>query len=65
MSHQINLTRIRAVNNALVALKEKVVFVGGATISLYAEREIFELRPILIESFVKVLDSSVILLLQL
>lgn len=45
MSHQTNLVRIKAVNKALETLKEKVVFVGGATISLYADREIFEVRP--------------------
>lgn len=37
MSHHINLVRLRAVANALSELNEKVVFVGGATISLYAD----------------------------
>ncbi|GAB3769734.1 hypothetical protein GCM10028818_06370 [Spirosoma horti] len=36
MSHHINLVRLRAVANALAELNEKVVFVGGATVSLYA-----------------------------
>lgn len=45
MSHQINIVRIQAVANALDNLKEKVVFVGGATISLYPERQVFEVRP--------------------
>lgn len=45
MSHQINIVRIKAVATALDTLKEKVVFVGGATISLYPERQVFEVRP--------------------
>ena len=45
MSHRINIVRIKAVANALDSLKEKVVFVGGATISLYPERQVFEVRP--------------------
>lgn len=45
MSHQINITRIKAVNNALGDLKNKVVFVGGATVSLYADRVAPETRP--------------------
>lgn len=44
MSHQTNLERIKAVSKALETLKEKVVFVGGATISLYPDREVFEVR---------------------
>jgi predicted nucleotidyltransferase len=45
MSHQINITRIKAVNSALGNLKNKVVFVGGATVSLYADRMAPETRP--------------------
>jgi predicted nucleotidyltransferase len=45
MSQHINIVRIKAVANALEDLKEKVVFVGGATISLYADRNVFEVRP--------------------
>lgn len=45
MSHQTNITRIRAVSNALGKLKDKVVFVGGATVSLYADRAATEARP--------------------
>ena len=44
MSHQINITRIRAVSNALGDLKDQVVFVGGATVSLYATRAAIETR---------------------
>jgi len=36
MSHQRNLQRIRAVAHALHGLHQPVVFVGGATVSLYA-----------------------------
>ncbi len=45
MNHHINTTRIKAVAHALDSLKEKVVFVGGATISLYPDRPVFEARP--------------------
>jgi predicted nucleotidyltransferase len=44
MSHSTNITRIKAVNNALGELKDKVVFVGGATVSLYPDRRFFETR---------------------
>ncbi|MEO7264369.1 MAG: nucleotidyl transferase AbiEii/AbiGii toxin family protein [Ferruginibacter sp.] len=44
MSHSINILRIKVVNNALGVLKDKVVFVGGATISLYPDRQVFEVR---------------------
>lgn len=45
MSHQTNVTRIRAVSNALGELRDEVVFVGGATVSLYADRIATEVRP--------------------
>lgn len=45
MSHQANITRIKAVSNALGSLKDQVVFVGGATVSLYADRAAAEARP--------------------
>lgn len=45
MSHHTNTVRIKAVANALDNLKEKVVFVGGATISLYPDQPVFEVRP--------------------
>ena len=45
MNHHTNTVRIKAVANALENLKEKVVFVGGATISLYPDRQVFEVRP--------------------
>ena len=44
MAHSINILRIKIVNNALGYLKDKVVFVGGATISLYPDRQVFEVR---------------------
>ena len=37
MSDHINKTRIKAIHNGLGDLKDKVVFVGGATVSLYAD----------------------------
>ena len=45
MSHHKNIVRIKAVHNALGSLKDDVVFVGGATVSLYADRMAEEVRP--------------------
>ncbi len=45
MSHHTNIVRIKAIPNALIELKEKVVFVGGSTISLFPDRPVFETRP--------------------
>ncbi len=45
MSGHENLLRIKAVSNALQELSDSVVFVGGATVSLYADRETEEVRP--------------------
>ena len=44
MSHHANIVRIKAVANALAELKETIVFVGGATISLYPDRQGSEVR---------------------
>ena len=45
MSHRENITRIKAVYNALEELANGVVFVGGATVSLYTDRPAPEVRP--------------------
>lgn len=45
MSNTENIARIRAVYNALEELAEQVVFVGGATVSLYTDRPTIESRP--------------------
>lgn len=45
MSHQTNITRIKAVAGLLKALQQEVVFVGGATVSLYAGAAAAESRP--------------------
>lgn len=45
MSHLNNTLRIKAVARALGELKDDVVFVGGATVSLYADRMAAEVRP--------------------
>ncbi len=45
MSHQENITRIKAVYTALEELANDVVFVGGATVSLYKDRPAAETRP--------------------
>jgi predicted nucleotidyltransferase len=46
MSYHENIVRLKSVANALGALKDKVVFVGGATVSLYASRPLaVSVRP--------------------
>ncbi len=45
MSHTQNVLRIKVVYNALEELAQEVVFVGGATVSLYSDRMAEELRP--------------------
>lgn len=45
MSHQQNITRLSVVNSALEELSNEVVFVGGATVSLYADKASVESRP--------------------
>lgn len=42
--HQ-QLVRIKAVHQNLGDLQDQVVYVGGATISLYADRQTLEIRP--------------------
>ncbi|HEX8516876.1 MAG TPA: hypothetical protein VF868_11795 [Bacteroidia bacterium] len=38
MNHHINIVRLRAVATQLEEWKDKIIFVGGATVSLYASR---------------------------
>lgn len=45
MSNRQNITRIKVVNNILAELSRRVVFVGGATVSLYSDRPSLETRP--------------------
>jgi len=45
VNHHLNITRIKSVYHSLGELKEKVVFVGGATISLYVDSKTEEIRP--------------------
>ena len=45
MSIRENITRIKVVYDALEELAEEVVFVGGATVALYADRPASETRP--------------------
>lgn len=46
MSHQTNVVRIKGVYNALAGLNESIAFVGGATVSLYADKpEQTDVRP--------------------
>jgi predicted nucleotidyltransferase len=45
MSQQINITRIKVVARALQELNQPVVFVGGATVALYADAAAPEARP--------------------
>jgi predicted nucleotidyltransferase len=56
MSNQVNITRIKAVFHALEELAPEVIFVGGAVVSLYADRPYSETRAtddidILVELF--------------
>ena len=45
MKGKENIERIKAVYHALDNLKDEVVFVGGATVSLYADRQTTQIRP--------------------
>jgi predicted nucleotidyltransferase len=45
MSHRQNITRLKVVYGALEELASEVVFVGGATVSLYADRPYSDSRP--------------------
>ncbi|MFM7671917.1 MAG: hypothetical protein ACKO6Q_04915 [Bacteroidota bacterium] len=45
MSHRQNIVRIKAVHQALEDLNKQVLFVGGATVSLYTDRPSGEVRP--------------------
>lgn len=46
MSYHENVVRLKSVANALGTLKDRVVFVGGATVSLYATRPLaISVRP--------------------
>lgn len=45
MSHRQNITRIKAVYHALEELANEVIFIGGATVSLYADRPYIDARP--------------------
>ncbi|MBA4054154.1 MAG: hypothetical protein C0490_05530 [Marivirga sp.] len=44
MSHQNNISRIKIVHDALGDLHNEVVFVGGSTVSFYADQQTFEVR---------------------
>lgn len=44
MNHQNNIYRIKTVYQALDELQREVVFVGGATVSFYADQQTFEIR---------------------
>jgi hypothetical protein len=45
MNGNDNIQRIKAVYNVLGELRDAVVFVGGATVSLYADRQTTQIRP--------------------
>lgn len=45
MHSKADIVTIKAVHDALEELAEQVVFVGGATVSLYAQRQALEFRP--------------------
>lgn len=59
MSRQNNITRIKAVHNALRALNKDVVYIGGAVVSLYADGITYDVRPtddvdVLVEVYTRV-----------
>lgn len=59
MSRQNNITRIKAVHNALRPLEKDVVFIGGAVVSLYADGITYDVRPtddvdVLVEVYTRV-----------
>jgi len=45
MSHKQNIVGIKAVYDALEEVAKDVIFIGGATVSLYADRPAGEVRP--------------------
>lgn len=45
MSHYNNIVRLKAVQNLLQNTGVNFAFVGGATVSLYAQRETDDVRP--------------------
>jgi predicted nucleotidyltransferase len=45
MSHHQNVVRIKAVHHALGSFRDRVLYVGGASVSLYADRPSSEVRP--------------------
>ncbi len=45
INHTQNITRIKVVHNALGELAAKTIFVGGAVVSLYADRPYDDTRP--------------------
>lgn len=45
MGHNVNIERIKSVFDALESLVKECVFVGGATVSFYADRMAEEVRP--------------------
>lgn len=46
-NHNLNILRIKAVDTLLEELRNEVVYVGGATASLYADRQGYDFRPTL------------------
>lgn len=43
-SDHINIVRLKAIKNAMVALEKDIVFVGGAILSLYSDSPIIDVR---------------------
>ncbi|MBK7790340.1 MAG: hypothetical protein IPJ54_17570 [Saprospiraceae bacterium] len=59
MHHYTNLVRIKAIANAIHPLNTKIVFVGGAVVSLYADKIAFNARPTDdVDNVIEVLDYS-------
>ena len=45
MSHHQNIVRIKAVHQAWGSFRDRVLYIGGATVSLDADRPSSEVRP--------------------
>lgn len=59
MHHYTNLVRIKAVANAINPLNKKIVFVGVAAVSLYADNISLNVRPTEdVDVIVEVLDYT-------
>jgi predicted nucleotidyltransferase len=63
--HNLNILRIRSIDTLLEELSREVVYVGGATVSLYADRMSYDFRPTMdVDILVEVGSTKEYLLIQ-